>query len=95
MAERLSQYRIGVPEIGTCKNCNNCLIQSISATVVDSARYSASVEERDTIFCFLKDHEMGFEPRKTTSPVVDLLSLGSPAQSASLNACKSNPPLIQ
>lgn len=94
IAKRLSQYSVGVPEIRTCKNCNNCLIQSISAVVVNSAWYSASMEEREIVLCFFEDHEMGFEPRKTTRPVVNLLSLGSSAQSTSVNACKSNLHLV-
>ena len=91
MADRLSQNRTGTPGNEMCRKANNCLIQSNSAEVKDKARYSASMEDRETVYCFLEDHEMGLLPKKTTKPVVDLLSLGSPAQSASLNAfnCKS------
>lgn len=35
--------------------------------------------------CFLEDHEIGLEPRKTNMLVVDFQSVGSPAQSASEN----------
>ena len=51
-----------------------------------SARYSASVDDRETVDCFLEDQEIGLEPRKTKMPVVDFLSDGSPAQSASEKA---------
>ena len=57
-----------------------------SAAVVANAQYSAYVEERDTVLCFLADQEMGLGPRKTSKPVVERLSEGSPAQSASEKA---------
>jgi hypothetical protein len=60
-----------------CRKANNCLSQSTSAEVKDKARYSAHVDDLETICCFLEDHEMGLLPKKTTKPVVDLLSLGS------------------
>lgn len=54
--------------------------------MVDIALYSASVNDRDTICCFLEYQEIGLDPKKKTKPVVDCLLLGSYAQSASLNA---------
>ena len=57
--------------------------QASSTAVEAKARYSASVEELETVDCFLEDQEIGFEPRKTSIPVVDFLSMGSPTQSAS------------
>ena len=60
--------------------------QANLATVDASARYSASVDDRKTVDCFLEDQEIGLEPRKTKMPVVAFLSDGSPAQSASEKA---------
>ena len=60
--------------------------QANSAAVDASARYSASMEERETVDYFLEDQEIGLEPRKTKMPVVDFLSDGLPAQSASEKA---------
>ena len=54
-----------------------------SAAVEAKAQYSAFVEEHETVDCFLEDQEIGIEPRKITMPVVDFLSVGSLAQSAS------------
>ena len=84
MADILSQKRTGTLGSEIRRNANNCFIQSNSAEVNDKARYSASVEDRETICCFLDDHEIGLLPKKTTKPVVDRLSLRSPTQSASL-----------
>lgn len=53
---------------------------------VAMARYSASMEERETIFCFLLFQELRGLPRKTQSSVVDLRSTRSPAKSASEKA---------
>ena len=53
-----------------------------------SARYSASVDDREIVDCFLEDQEIGLEPRKTKMLVVDFLSDGSPAQSTSEKAEK-------
>ena len=46
------------------------------------ARYSDSVEEQETVGCFLADQVIGLEPRYTRRPEVDLRSFGSPTQSA-------------
>jgi len=81
MADRLSQNKTSMLGNEMCKKANNCFIQSNSAEVNDKGRYSALVEDRETVFCFLEDHEIGLLPKKTTKPVVDFLSLGSPTQS--------------
>ena len=60
--------------------------QANLAAVDASARYSALVDERETVDCFLEDQEIGLEPRKTKMLVVDFLSDGSPAQFASEKA---------
>ena len=91
MTNRLSQKRTGTLVSEMCRNVNNYFIQSNSAEMNDKARYSASVEDQETIYYFFEDHEIGLLPKKTTKPVVDRLSLGSPTQSTSLKAfnCKS------
>lgn len=78
IVDKLSQnIVVGVGTI-ICKKVSNCLIQSISAVVEAIALYTASVEDQEAVFCFLEDQYIGFEP-KNTKPVIDLLSLGSPA----------------
>ena len=47
------------------------------------ARYSASVEERETVGCFLETQVRGLVPRKTIYPVVERRVWGSPTQSTS------------
>jgi len=54
------------------------------AVVRHMERYSASVLERETTFCFFADQEMRLEPRKMPYPVVERLSSGLLAQSASV-----------
>ena len=56
------------------------------AAMVAKVWYSDSVEEWDTVFCFLTNQEMGFGPRKTSRPIVERLLEGSPAQFASEKA---------
>ena len=48
------------------------------------ARYSASMEDLETMACFLADHVIEQFPKKATILVIDFLSTGSPTQSASL-----------
>ena len=62
--------------------------QEISAIVVAKARYSATVEEQDTVAYFFADQGMGHGPRKTRRPIVERRSVGSPAQFASENAVR-------
>ena len=94
IADRLSQKSTGTLGSEMCRNVNNCLIQSNSTEINDKAWYSTSVDYLKTVCCFLKDHKIGLLPKKTTKPVVDLLSLGSPAQLASLKAFNYKSPLV-
>lgn len=63
--------------------------QFISVLVDDIARYSASVEERDTISCFLLFQKIRESSRKIQKHV-DFRIMESPAQSTSEQACNSN-----
>lgn len=55
-------------------------------------RYSALVEERATVDCFLAHQEIGFEPKNTQKPLVERRSDGDLAQSASQKAYRRNRP---
>ena len=83
MVETLSHQRMGTWERDERSSLNKIRSQANSAVVVASAWYSALVE-RATVVCFLEDQEIGLEPRKTKNPVVEFLSEGSLAQSASV-----------
>lgn len=63
-------------------------IHRISAEVLVTERYSASVEERATPFCFLEDHEIGCFPRYIMYAFVETKSSLSSAQSASEKVCR-------
>jgi hypothetical protein len=65
------------------------LIQRISEEVTARLRYSASVDDRETVGCFLADQEIKLGPRKIAKPVVDHRSSGQPAQSTSQYACRA------
>ena len=66
--------------------------QANFAAVEAKAQYSTSVEEWETVDYFLEDQEIGLELRKTNIPVVDFLSVGSPAQSVLEKAEKVSGP---
>ena len=57
--------------------------QSISEQAADIARYSASVEDLETLSCFLHFQETRLSPKNMHHPVVDLRVSGQSAQSAS------------
>lgn len=60
--------------------------QVSSAAVSARARYSVSVEERDTVGWRFADQEIILHPRNVQNPVVDLLVDVHPAQSLSQKA---------
>ena len=57
----------------------------VSAARRARARYSASVEDRETLGCFFVHREIRFGPKKMRNPDVDFLSFLSFAQSKSEN----------
>lgn len=57
----------------------------VSQVACATALYSASVDDRATMSCFLDCHEMGLAPRKTQYAPVERRLDWSPAQSASKN----------
>lgn len=52
------------------------------------ARYSASVDDLETLLCFLDFHEISEFPRKMQYPVTDRLVVRQPPQSESQKAFK-------
>ena len=63
------------------RNCSHCSSQDKEA----NALYSASMEERVTVFCFLDFQQMSEEPKITQKPVMDFRVSGHLAQSKSAN----------
>ena len=53
-------------------------------------RYSASMEERETVGCFLEDKEIGLESRKAMNPKMEHWSEVSLAQSKSQKVWREN-----
>ncbi|KAI0494907.1 hypothetical protein KFK09_025053 [Dendrobium nobile] len=83
MADMLSQSKSIGWLYGMRKSVSSRFSQMVSAVAAASARYSDSVDDLATVFCFLTVQEMRVLPRKVQCPVVDFRVLGSPAQSAS------------
>jgi hypothetical protein len=67
----------------TFKSFNRNSSQINSHVAVESALYSASDEDLETVICFLAFQEMREFPKKKQYPEVDLLVSMQPAQSAS------------
>lgn len=94
MADRLSQMKLEHKAKILAENWDVAWSsQFLYVEVDDRGLYSTLVKDLKIVCCFLDDHEMGFEPKNTTKPV-DLLSLGSPAQSAWLKALNNKSPLV-
>ena len=53
------------------KSLRTIRIQKTSAVAEARLRYSASVEDQETVHCFLETQVMGVEPRNTTYLEVD------------------------
>ena len=87
MALRLSENKVGGNYTGTRRSNNNDFINCNSIVAVTIARYSASVEERATVSCFVELQEIGLTPRKIRKAPVEVRSSRLVAQSASEKLC--------
>ena len=61
-AETLSHHRVGAVEMKTPRSLSNVRSQQSSTEAKARALYSDSVEDLDTVSCFLTDHVMGLGP---------------------------------
>lgn len=59
----LSQYKVGMVEDRTCNSLNSDSNHVSSTMALATALYLASVEERDTNFCFLDAKIYDYDPR--------------------------------
>ena len=87
MAPRLSKNKVGDNYIGARSSDNNDFTHCNSAATATIARYSASVEERATVRCFVELQEIRLTPRKIRKEHVDVRSSGLLAQFASEKPC--------
>jgi len=65
VAPMLSHHSLGVEDREIPSSRRSAWIQKSSAVVLATDLYSAFVEERETVGCFLEFHEIKFEPKKT------------------------------
>ena len=70
------------------KFANSCCNQMSSLVVVTMALYSASIELRDMVVCFLDFQEIKESPKNTQNPVVNFLESGHDPQLVSENALR-------
>lgn len=64
--------------MGTCVMTSE-KVEATTAMVTKAQYWSASVEERETVVCFLVYQEIKVDPRLTQKPVVEQRSSGQPA----------------
>ena len=82
----LSHHNLALHGQGMRSSCRTDCIHISSAVASAIALYSASVLDRDTVFCFFAHQDIKLEPKKIANPLVDFLSSEQPAQSASEKA---------
>lgn len=90
MVDLLSQYKdagIGNSMLKSAKMYDNHYISQVKDA---KARYSTSVDERETMFFFLERHNIKEFLRRTQYPVTDLRESGHMAQSESEKSCNFN-----
>ena len=88
MAPRLSNNNVGDNCTGARNFDNNDFTHCHSAAITTIARYSASVEERATVHCFVQLQEIGLAPRKIRKALVKIRSSGLLGQSVLEKLCK-------
>ena len=72
------------------KSWRRCHVYNILHVTSKSAIYLDSVDDRAMMLCFFGDYEMAPVPRNMAYPLIDFLSLESPAKSASEYAYKDS-----
>ena len=82
MTDLLSQKNM-IEGIVISKCSKSLLSQITSLDIEESARYSASAEDLDTMGCFFYSHDIRVSPRNTQEPDVDLHVSNHPPQLAS------------
>lgn len=83
VAPKLSYHNCGASTCGRPISYIKDLNQTISVVVSAIAWYSASMEDRATIFCFQVVHEIKLRPINITNALMSFLSSTHPTQSAS------------
>ena len=89
VAPKLSHQSRALAGCGIPNSVRSFCTHNISTVAFAKALYYASVEDLETVGCFLAVQEIKLSPRNTAKPPVDLLSSTQPAQSALENALTS------
>lgn len=84
----MSQYNSAAFGCNIFKSFNNERSQDNSQHAPVIALYSASADDRETVFCLSVRQEISEDPKKTQYPVVDFLDIEQPPQSESQKARK-------
>ena len=87
MGPRLSENKVGGNCTGARSSDNNNFTHYNSAAAAVIAQYSASVEERAAVRCFVELREIGLAQRKIRKALVEVQSLGLLAQFALEKPC--------
>ena len=87
MALRLSENKVDNNCIGARSSDNNdfthCNLVAAAAATATIARYSASMEERVTMRCFVELQEIGLAQMKIRKALVEVRSSGLPCNTPS------------
>ena len=87
MGPRLSENKVGGNCTGARSSDNNNFTHCNSAAAAVIAQYSASVEERAAVRCFVELREIGLAPRNIRKALVDVRSFGLLVQFALEKPC--------
>lgn len=90
----LSQAIVGEAGKKMCKSLGKWHSQITSVAVETNALHWSSVLDLQIVACFLASQLIGFAPKNTPYLLVDLLSSGFPAHSASEYPCNAVNPLV-